>query len=99
MNKIIPNGAICLFKKYTGGSRNGQIVLVESTNFIDEDSGSCYTIKEYESKKFQDENGWKHQTIVLKPQSYEDSYAQMELKDHEVNNFRVIGIFDRILKK
>ncbi len=99
MNKIIPNGAICLFKKYTGGSRNGQIVLVESTNIQDEDLGSCYTIKEYESKKFHDENGWKHQTIILKPQSYDDSYSQIELKDDELNNFRVIGIFDRVIKK
>lgn len=98
MNKIIPNGAICLFKKYTGGSRNGQIVLVENTNLQDEDLGSCYTIKEYESKKFQDENGWKHQTILLKPQSYDDSYSQIELKDDDLNNFRVIGIFDKVIK-
>lgn len=28
MNKIIPNGSLCLFKKYTGGSRNGLITLV-----------------------------------------------------------------------
>lgn len=31
MNKVIPNGSICLFRKYFGGSRNGQIVLVELT--------------------------------------------------------------------
>ncbi|HLX52718.1 MAG TPA: DNA/RNA helicase domain-containing protein, partial [Aquella sp.] len=29
MNKVIPNGSICLFRKYDGGSRNGRIVLVE----------------------------------------------------------------------
>lgn len=57
MNKIIPNGSICLFRKYSGGSRNGQIVLVENTNIQDEDFGSCYTIKEYQSKKYQDESG------------------------------------------
>ena len=99
MNKIIPNGAICLFRKYTGGSRNGQIVLVESTDIQDEDLGSCYTIKEYESKKFQDESGWKHQTIVLRPRSYDDTYSQIELKDDELKSFRVIGIFDRVIKK
>jgi len=46
MNKVIPNGAYCLFRKYSGGSRNGQIVLVESTSIQDTDYGSCYTIKE-----------------------------------------------------
>lgn len=98
MNKVIPNGSICLFKRYTGGSRNGQIVLVESTNIQDEDYCSCYTIKEYESKKYQDENGWSHQSIVLRPQSYDSSYSTIELKDDELLNFRVIGIFDRVLK-
>ena len=55
MNKVIPNGALCLFRKYSGGSRNGQIVLVENTNMHDFDFGSCYTVKEYESKKYEDE--------------------------------------------
>lgn len=99
MNKIIPNGSICLFKKYTGGSRNGQIVLAESTNIQDRDLGSCYTIKEYESKKYQDENGWKHQSIVLSPKSYDSSYSNIELKDDEISSFRVIGIFDRVIKE
>ena len=98
MNKIIPNGAICLFKKYSGGSRNGQIVLVENTSLQDHDFGSCYTIKEYESKKYLDENGWKHHSIILKPQSYEKSYSNIELNDDELNNLRVIGIFEKVLK-
>src|SRR5690606_26143527 len=47
MNKIIPNGSICLFRKDEGGSRNGVICLVESaTQHLDE-SGAKYTIKEY----------------------------------------------------
>jgi DUF2075 family protein len=46
MNKVIPNGAYCLFRKYSGGSRNGQIVLVGSTSIQDTYYNSCYTIKE-----------------------------------------------------
>ena len=98
MNKIIPNGSICLFKKYSGGSRNGQIVLVENTDLQDQDFGSCYTIKEYESKKYQDENGWKHQSIILKPQSFVESYSNIVLNDNEINNLRVIGVFERVIK-
>lgn len=98
MNKVIPNGAICLFKKYRGGSRNGQIVLVESTNIQDKDFGSCYTIKEYESTKYQDEDGWKHHTIVLKPLTYDESYSKIELTDDELNNFNVIGIFEKVIE-
>ena len=98
MNKIIPNGAFCLFRKYKGGSRNGQIVLVENTNMYDSDFGSCYTVKEYDSKKQEDENGWKHQSIILKPLSTESTYENILLEDGDLSTFRVIGIFECVLE-
>lgn len=97
MNKIIPNASYCLFKKYSGGSRNGQIVLVESTDIHDSDLGSCYTVKEYESKKYEDELGWKHQSITLKPRSFDASYSDIILEDDQLNNFRVIGVFECVI--
>ena len=97
MNKIIPNGSYCLFRKYSGGSRNGQIVLVESTYIQDSNFGSCYTIKEYDSKKYEDQEGWKHQSIVLKPISKDVSFENIVLKDDELPSFKVIGIFECVL--
>ncbi|MCY1552958.1 hypothetical protein D9M68_893930 [compost metagenome] len=96
MNKIIPNGSLCLFKKYTGGSRNGLIVLVEGSEIQDADSGANYTIKEYSSKKSTDEEGWHHEEIILKPLSTEP-YEPIVLRDEETINFQVIGIFVRVL--
>jgi SOS-response transcriptional repressor LexA len=93
MNKVIPNGAYCLFRKYSGGSRNGQIVLVESSSIQDADYGSCYTIKEYESKKNEDADGWMHQSIVLKPLSTFSGYAPIVLEEEDLKEFRVIGVF------
>lgn len=98
MNKVIPNGALCLFRKYSGGSRNGQIVLVENTNMHDSDFGSCYTVKEYESKKYEDEGGWKHQSIILKPLSTDSSYENMVLEDQDLTTFKVIGTFECVLE-
>jgi uncharacterized protein len=98
MNKVIPNGALCLFRKYSGGSRNGQIVLVENTNMHDSDFGSCYTVKEYESKKYEDEDGWKHQSIILKPLSTDSSYENMVLEDQDLTQFKVIGTFECVLE-
>jgi DUF2075 family protein/predicted GIY-YIG superfamily endonuclease/SOS-response transcriptional repressor LexA len=98
MNKVIPNGAFCLFRTYSGGSRNGQIVLVENTNMHDSDFGSCYTVKEYESKKHEDENGWKHQSITLKPLSTDRTYQKIVLKDEDLSTFKVIGIFECVLE-
>jgi len=97
MNKIIPNGSICLFRKYTGGSRNGKIVLVEHSDFTDVDFGSCLTIKEYHSKKLRKGNEWVHESIILKPLSYSDDYTQIELIDDGESNFRVVGTFECVL--
>lgn len=44
MNRVIPNGSVCLFKIYTGGSRNGKIVLVEHFDRQDPDFNSAFTI-------------------------------------------------------
>jgi DUF2075 family protein/predicted GIY-YIG superfamily endonuclease/SOS-response transcriptional repressor LexA len=98
MNKVIPNGALCLFRKYSGGSRNGQIVLVENTNMHDSDFGSCYTVKEYESKKYEDEDGWKHQSIILKPLSTYSSYENIVLEDEDISTFKVIGTFECVIE-
>lgn len=97
MNKIIPNGAICLFSRYHSGSRNGKIVLVELTDLQDPDTGSAYTVKEYQSFKTVNEDGWYHQSIVLKPLSNDSSYKDLVLSESDTNHHRVIGIFERVI--
>ena len=97
MNKVIPNGSICLFRKYLGGSRNGQIVLVEHTNIQDSDFGSGYTVKEYRSKRNVDSEQWSHQSIFLKPLSYDSQYIDIEIKEDELSGLIVRGIFECVL--
>lgn len=97
MNKIIPNGSICLFKKYRGGSRNGRIVLVQSREIQDNDFGSGYTVKEYQSEKSLKNGSWSHESITLSPQSYDKSFEQIVLKNEEIEDFKVIGVFEMVL--
>lgn len=97
MNKIIPNGSYCLFKKDFGGSRNGKIVLVESMNIQDTDFGAGYTVKEYHSIKNITNDEWSHQSITLKPLSYNIQYNNIELANEELENLKVIGIFECVL--
>jgi DUF2075 family protein len=97
MNKKIPNGSYCLFSHDEGGSRNGKIVLVESTDFIDAEFGSRYTVKEYHSKKQQDDEEWSHQSITLKPLSNNSRFKDIVLTDGGKNIFEVVGVFQRIL--
>ena len=98
MNKIIPNGTICLFRKYTGGSRDGKIVLAEHTNIQDPDFGSGYTVKEYRSKKHTENDEWRHDSITLKPLSFDLKYKDIEIFNDELSSLKVIGIFECVLK-
>lgn len=97
MNRVIPNGATCLFRTDPGGSRNGKIVLVECADIMDADTGSRYTVKDYESHKMEDENGWHHEKIVLKPRSHDPDYKAIELTEDQFSNHRVVGIFVQVL--
>lgn len=99
MNRVIPNGATCLFRKDRGGSRQGYIVLVELAERIDQDNGSHYTVKEYESTKVTTEDGWTHQLIRLKPRSHDAEFEPLELTEDEAFSFRVVGIFDSVLSQ
>jgi DUF2075 family protein len=98
MNKRIPNGSYCLFKQDDGGTRTGKIVLVSSTSINDSDFGSGYTVKEYHSVKNISDKGWKHESIILKPLSTLDNYKDIVLSQDDLMNFKVMGIFDRVIE-
>lgn len=97
MNRVIPNGAICLFRIERGGSRNGKIVLVEHSDHIEGDIGSNYTVKEYQSIKRQDEDGWEHKEISLVPRSNDSSFESIVLTEDKSSEYRVIGEFVQVL--
>jgi hypothetical protein len=97
MNKKIPNGSYCLFKQDDGGSRNGKIVLAESTHIHDSEFGSGYTVKEYHSIKKMEEDQWSHLSILLKPLSYDPEFNEIELAEDKSTNLRIVGIFERVL--
>lgn len=97
MNRTIPNGSICLFKPYTGGSRNGKIVLVENFDIQDQDFNSAFTIKTYSSEKIVSEEGWEHTSIVLRPNSFDTSYKNIVINEENGSNMRVVGEFVSII--
>jgi uncharacterized protein len=97
MNQKIPNGSFCLFRREEGGTREGKIVLVESTYIQDAEFGSGYTVKEYHSQKNGDANEWSHQAIILKPLSNDSGFEEIALSQDELINFKVVGVFKQIL--
>jgi len=97
MNRIIPNGSICLFRKYESGSRNGKIVLVQHNSLPTEDLGQGYTVKEYRSSKHDIEDQWRHESIILRPLSTDSSFQDIVLKDDQSTDLRVLAIFETVL--
>jgi hypothetical protein len=98
MNRVIPNGALCLFRKYTGGSRNDKIVLVELFDTQDQDFNSSFTVKTYSSSKGLNEDGQSvSQSIRLIPNSMDSEYDEIVLKEEDGCNYRVVGEFVRVL--
>lgn len=97
MNRVIPNGSICLFKPYTGGSRNGKIVLVENMDIQDQDFNSAFTIKTYSSEKVINEDNWEHQSIVLRPNSYDKTYKSIIINEENAAEMKIVGEFIKVL--
>ncbi|MGZ3863379.1 MAG: DNA/RNA helicase domain-containing protein [Bacteroidia bacterium] len=99
MNKKITNGSLCLFKKYTGGSREGKIVLAQHYKIQDSDLGSGYTIKEYHSSKEITEGNWRHNSIELRPLSTQAGFESIFIEESELDQFNIIGIFIGVINE
>lgn len=48
MEPTIPDGSICLFKKYSGGTRQGKIMLVQARGLQDPENGFKFVVKRYQ---------------------------------------------------
>jgi|SaaInlV_100m_DNA_5_1039725.scaffolds.fasta_scaffold01355_4 uncharacterized protein len=92
MNKRIPNGSWCLFRRNPGGTRNGKIVLAAHRDFQDPDTGDAVTVKRYESEKSELE-GQHNQRVLLKPESTYSTYKAIVLENEQAEKFAIIAEF------
>jgi DUF2075 family protein len=97
MNKTITNGSYCLFSVDEGGSRDGKIVLVQSTSVQDADFGAGYTVKRYFSEKLPGDGRSTNTKICLRPESDDLSFHDIELSENELEDFKVVGVFKRVI--
>lgn len=97
MNKRIPNGSWCLFQANPAGSRHNKIVIVQHRDIQDPDTGTKFTVKRYRSEKTSDGEVWRHQKIILSPESTENRYRDIVLEDSADRELKVIGEFVAVL--
>jgi type III restriction enzyme len=97
MEPIIPDGAYCLFKPPQAGSRQGKTLLVWHSGISDPFAGGQYTVKVYESEKRPDEEGgFRHIRVVLKPRNPE--FEPIVVEPEEEDQVRVIAEFVQVIK-
>ena len=81
----------------TAGSRNCEIVLVENIDIQDQYFNSAFTIKTYSCEKIVTDEGWNHSSIVLRPNSFDDSFKNIIINKENGKNMRIVGVFVKIL--
>ncbi|MBN1824642.1 MAG: DEAD/DEAH box helicase family protein [Candidatus Eisenbacteria bacterium] len=92
MEPMIPDGAYCLFKSPSAGTRVGKVVLVWHSGVSDPHTGGQYTVKIYESEKRGAEEGeWEHTRVILRPKN--PDFEPIILEPEEENEVRVVAEF------
>lgn len=97
MNRRIPNGSWCLFKRAGAGSREGKVVLVQLRDIQDPETGGQFTVKRYHSEKAQHEDSWIHTCIRLEPDSHDPSFRPILLEPDTATDLTVIGEFVTVI--
>ncbi len=96
MEPLIHDGDLCVMRKYSGGSRQGKIVLAQHQESYDPDTGGAYSIKRYSSEKVTTDDGsWRHEKITLTPLNPE--YSSIVLEENDGDECKVVAEFVRVL--
>ena len=96
MEPRIPDGSYCLFSSPVTGSPQGKTVLVELREGTDPATGERYTVKKYESKKIETEDGsWRHVKITLRPNN--PDFDPLELTSDDEGDLSVVAELSEVL--
>lgn len=93
LNRRIPNGSWCLFREPSPGSRNGKVVIIQSRDIQDPDTGGQYTVKIYRSEKAETEDSWTQSLIRLEPDANDPAFQTLVLEPDCPTDLQVIGEF------
>jgi phage repressor protein C with HTH and peptisase S24 domain len=96
MEPMIPSGSLCLFKRYTGGSRNGQIMLIQAQGVVDPDTGGRFVLKKYKRITKVGENKGR-EGVVVHLLSNNPDYPLIVLKASSEEEISTPALFIRVL--
>jgi hypothetical protein len=92
MEPLIPDGSVCLFRRFGAGSRQGKLVLVEE---LGRGTNDRYTVKRYQSDKAKrKDQTWEHEKILLEPLNPEHEPFYLIAGE---DRYRIVAEFVRVL--
>lgn len=97
MNRRISNGFWYLLREPSDGSRNGKVVIVQSWDIQDPDTGGQYTVKIYRSEKAETGDSWSRRSIRLELDSTDFNFKPLTLKPDAADDLRVVGEYVGII--
>lgn len=98
MEPQIADGAYCLFRKPSVGSRQGRLLVVQHRSISDPAYSGSFTLKRYKSEKVVDPDTgeWQHALITLEPLN--PAFQPIEITSNDEEDFRVIAEFVEVLE-
>jgi DUF2075 family protein len=79
MNRRVPNGAWVLFSMDMRGTKQGRMVLARRHELGDPEDGGRYTLKLYDARKIEGEDGPIYERVRLRPDSSDHRFRDIEL--------------------
>lgn len=99
MDRRIPEGSWCLFRRPPDGSRSGRIVAVNHGDITDAAYGARFTVKQYFSEKsFGRDGSFRHTRIELRPLSTNPKHEPILLHPEAEDEVWVLGEFVEVLR-
>jgi SOS-response transcriptional repressor LexA len=96
MEPLIPDGALCLFRRNPTGTRQGRIVLVQDRRIVDPDTGGSFTVKRYHRvTEITDEQSREGVVVHLLPENQD--YTPIVLANVPEGDVVVVAEFVEVL--
>jgi type I restriction enzyme R subunit len=91
MNRRIPDGAYCVWRAPVEGGRSGRVVLAESRDIADVETGGSYTVKVYDRVS--------PDLVRLLPDTDAPGFEPIELTARAANDVRVVAELVEVLPR
>lgn len=96
MNRRIPNGAWCVWRRNSMGPFDGKVVLAQTRDAQDAMGG--YTVKVYQSERVEDAHGTVRQvSVTLKPDSSDPTFQPRSFTDLDGGSLKVVAWLEEVL--